>query len=115
MSIAQLQRHLVDSITVESYTGHDAFGDPTYGAPVSYSAKIEGTSRVFAQPEGVEAQSRRKIHVDTGQGAGAYVIDPRDRITLPAQFWPEGFGSAKALEVKIVSGPTGVDHLVVYV
>jgi hypothetical protein len=70
------------TITLEPSTGIDAKHNRTYGAAVTYRARIEGApgNRSFKDEKGQEKVASFKIFV----ASGSTVIDKQDRITLPA-------------------------------
>lgn len=114
MGIASMRHLLVHTITRKPYTGKDSFGDPTYGAAETYRARIEGHSRLIRRPDGKELESHRQVFVDTGQGAAAVVFDVKDRLELPVPFWPADQAPPAILDVIPQVGPSGIDHLEVW-
>lgn len=92
------------TISVEPYTGIDAYGAYTYGAAVTYKARIQGKNQLVMTQTREEAVSHITIHV------GTVAIGPKDRITLPSPFEPT---VPNILDVQHVSDETGQHHSVV--
>lgn len=95
---------LPHTITVEPFTGTDVFGGYTYGAAQTYSARVQGRTRLVTTREGEEKTSNVTIYV-SGSGIG-----PQDRVTLPVQFQPT---QPPILSVQLVSDESGHHHTVI--
>ena len=83
MAIEEFSEFFSSSITLEPLTGRDGYGTATYGAAVTYPARIQtGLHRpitVFGQ----ERTSRGVVYLQ-----GQPTIGPDDRLTLPTAFSP---------------------------
>lgn len=91
-------------ITVEPYTGSDAYGSYTYGSATTYKARVQGKTQLVMNMAGEESVSHITIYVGTS------VIGPKDRITLPSPFTPT---VPNILDVRYVSDESGQHHSVV--
>jgi len=74
-------------ITLEAWTGNDAYGSSTYAAKVPLSAVVEEEQRLIRQDTGDDVMSKTKVTIlqpVTANGATGRrePIDPRDRIIL---------------------------------
>lgn len=92
------------TITVESFTGTDTYGNYSYGSPTTYKARVQGKTQLVTTVTGEETVSHMTIYVGTS------VIGPRDRITLPSPFSPT---VPNILDVQYVSDESGQHHSVV--
>lgn len=91
-------------ISVEPFTGVDTYGSYTYGAAVTYKARIQGKNQLVTNMNGEETVAHVTIYVN------ASTIGPKDRITLPAPFQPT---VPNILDVSHVSDESGGHHTVV--
>lgn len=92
------------TISVEPFTGTDAYGAYTYGAATTYKARIQGKNRLITTMTGEEAVAHLMIYINSS------TIGPKDRITLPAPFSPT---IPSILDVIHVSDESGAHHTVV--
>lgn len=97
---------LVHTVTIEPWTGQDVDGKPTYGAAVSYAAKVEARPRLVRTPEGHVIATRGVVYLQTTS-----VPSTKDRLTLPS-----GFGATQPpiAEVQIQTDEDGVHHCEVW-
>ena len=65
------------TVTVAPRTGVDGYGEPTYGAAVSYRARVTGRRRVVRNARGEEVLSAHTGYFAATPAGGAH-----DRITL---------------------------------
>lgn len=88
MSIADILRSAVatangvtsslqSSVSHAAYSGLDSYGAPTYGTPVTRSAIVDSTRRLYRTRDGRELLQRAAITFLV-----PIALDPRDRITL---------------------------------
>lgn len=73
-----------DQVVICPYLGQDGYGQPTYGDPVTYPARVTGRLQRIATFQGEEKVSTTEILLLNSPG-----IDPRSQITLPAGFLPQ--------------------------
>lgn len=64
-------------VTVEPVTGWDQYGQKTYGAAVSYRARVSGKRRLVRSDKGDLVVSSHQVYFATTPA-----ITPHDRITL---------------------------------
>lgn len=84
MAIApELLEFMTETITLEPYVGQDAYGAPTYGTAVPYSARVSLQNQLVRSHDGREMASRGKVYV-----AMTTVPDVRSRLTLPSSYQP---------------------------
>jgi hypothetical protein len=74
---------MLDSVTIEPYTGRDYQQAPTYGAAVTYQAQVLPYSRQMKDAQGREFVSMAQVII-----SGRQQIDLRSRVTLPAGWQP---------------------------
>lgn len=74
---------LLDTVTLERWTGRDAYGVDTFGPAETYPARVSGRVRRIMTVTGDERVSTATIYFDQSPG-----ITPFDRVTLPARFVP---------------------------
>ena len=73
-----------DTVTLEPWTGQDGYGEPTYGDPVTYPARVVGKTRLVRTVSGEEKVSTVTVYLGAVPGAS-----PQDRVTLPSRFVPQ--------------------------
>ena len=95
------------TVTVAPWTGQDKNTVPTYGAVVSYQARITGRVRMVRTTSGQDAVSTRTIYLGS-----APALSPKDKLTLPAGEVPV---SPPILAIARVADEDGPHHTVVYV
>ena len=80
-SMLSLLQHLFTrTITIEPWAGQNTFGEASYGAAVSYLARIEPTT-IRTSGENQVVMSGVKVILNT------YVqVDPRDRVKIPSAY-----------------------------
>jgi hypothetical protein len=93
------------SVTVEPFSSVDDYGAYSYGAAVTYQARVQGRNRMVRSVTGEEVLSTVQVYLPHA------TITPKDRITLPATFQPT---QPKVLDVQKVSDESGQHHIVVY-
>jgi phosphatidylethanolamine-binding protein (PEBP) family uncharacterized protein len=74
----ELVAMLTETVQHRVYQGHDAYGKPTYAAPVPRAARIQYQVTVVTDPQGQEGTSTTKVICD-----GTFAITLRDALTLP--------------------------------
>lgn len=80
---ADLKELFLHSITIEPFAGTDEWGNKSWGAGVSYPARVRNTRKKVLNPTGGDIVSETIVYVDTVAEIGMY-----DRLTLPAGFEP---------------------------
>lgn len=93
------------TITIEPFVSRDTYGAATYGAAVTYKARVQGKNRLITTLSGDEKVSTVTVYV------GSTSITPEDRLTLPASFSPT---IPNILDVQPVSDESGHHHQVIY-
>ena len=69
------------SVSIAPFTGRDGFGAATYGAAVSYPARVVGKVRQVRDARGQEVVSSQTVYVMTDQA-----FTPLDKVTLSTGF-----------------------------
>ena len=93
-------------IAIEPYQSHNQYGEPTYGAAVTYTARVQGKVRMIRDSTGVERVSTVMCYVATTAAIG-----PKDKLSLPSGWVP---ASPPILSVQRVSDESGDHHIVIY-
>lgn len=104
MSFADWLDMCPHSVVVEPYVSTDQYGALSFGAPVTYRARVQGKDRYLANVSGEEVVSSITVYV-------AGIVGVKDRITLPAPFSPS---QPNILNVSYVSDENGQHHTVIY-
>ena len=99
-----MRRGFKDTVTIEAYVSQNAYGEPTYGSPTTYPARVEIKSRRIAGSGGVEIAARGRVLLLT-----TTVPSSKDRMTLPAWAAPT---QPPILAVGNQTGD-GLDHVTV--
>lgn len=73
-----LRALLTQTVTFEPFVSRTDYGKESYGAPVSYPARVTEQLVLVRQPDGSEKLARHKVRLD-----GDAVIEARGRLTLP--------------------------------
>lgn len=94
------------TVIIAPWTGQNAYGEPTYGAAVSYTARVQGKMRMMIDANGVERVSSVTVYVATTAAIG-----PKDKLTLPGGWTP---ASPPIIAVQRVSDEHGDHHTVIY-
>ena len=105
MLIDEVAEYLNQTIIIEPYASQDVYGEPSYGAAVSYDCRIELKNRMVRDALGQERVSRGRIYVNTQT-----VVSTKDRLTLPSGYSPS---NPEILSVYPVQGESGTDHIVI--
>lgn len=92
-----------DTVTVEPWTGQDAYAKPSFGAAVQYKGRVVSRIRMVRAFDGQEKVSSRTVWL-----AGDLKVDPRDRLTLPDGTQPP------ILSVNAFPDETGPHHRMVF-
>ena len=71
-------------VIIEPWTGQNRGGEPTYGDPVTYQAKIERGNRQVGSGDRAIVP-KHKIFI-----GAAVLVDVRDKITLPIEYGERG-------------------------
>lgn len=94
------------TITIAPWSSQNAYGEPTYGAAVSYTARVQGKMQMVRDATGIERVSTVTVYVATTAAIG-----PKDRLVLPTGFSP---ASPPILAVARHSDENGDHHVVIY-
>lgn len=97
---------MVQTVTLTPWTGQNAYGEPTYGTAVSYTARVEGKVRMVRDSIGVERVSTVAVYLATTTS-----ISPKDKLTLPSGWTPQ---SPPLLAVQRHADDSGDSHMVLY-
>jgi len=105
--MTQLKHLFVHTAGISPWTGQNSFGEPTYGAQVSYAARI--------QPATVKTPGSAPVLAGTVKVfLDRYVpVDPRDRIVLSSEYGSRNDSgtfeapTSKLFEVQYLSDSTG--------
>ena len=73
-----LQTMLTETVSLQSYTGQDAYGKPSYGPAVMHPARVAYRVTTLANAQGQERTSTSILYMD-----GGVVVTLKDRIVLP--------------------------------
>lgn len=93
-----------DTITVNSYTGADKYGNPTYSTSSNtYSARVVDKQKLVRADNGEEQVAKTTVYV-----ASTGSIDPNDKITLPDNSTPP------VLSVDAFPDEDGTHHIAIY-
>lgn len=95
---------MIESVTLQPYTGQDAYGVPTYGTGVSYAARVSLKNELVRAHDGREIASRGKVYV-----AMDTVPDVRSKLTLPSGYQPT---QPPILDVQPEQDELGLNHVV---
>lgn len=74
----QLAQQLRQTITVQHFLGSDEFGNPSYGAPTSYSCRIRDLQKLIETAAGTQAVAAAEV-LTTGN------VGLQDRVWLPGR------------------------------
>lgn len=105
MGVSDWDDMMPHRVTIEPYSSIDGYGAITYGAAVSYRARIQGKNTLVQTNTGEQKVARLTIYV-----AGT-AIGPQDRITVPGPFTPT---HPNILAIAQVSDENGQHHSTVY-
>ena len=94
-------------VTIEPLSSQNEHGEFTYGAAVTYSARVTGKIRRVIGIDGREVTSMKTIYL----GPGVQSISTRDRITLPPGHEPQ---TPPILSIDFKPDEDGLHHVVVY-
>ena len=94
------------TIQVAPYSGHNSYGESTWGAAVNYKARVQGKMQMVRDVTGVERVSSVTCYVATTAAIG-----PKDKLTLPSNFTP---ASPPILAIARESDESGDHHVVIY-
>jgi len=86
-------------VTIEPFTGVNAYGEPQYGAAVQYSAFVQRKTKLVRDRMGQEVVSTAQVYLD-----GSVDVGIQDRITLPDGSQPV------ILSIEALSDETGNTH-----
>ena len=73
----ELVQFCKQTVTIAPRTAVDSYGQPTYGAAVSYRVRVEGKRRLVRDDQGNEVVSTHAVYFALAPAVGAH-----DRITL---------------------------------
>jgi hypothetical protein len=94
------------TITLAPYVSQNAYGESTWGAAVSYQARVQGKMKMIRDFTGVERVSTVTCYVATTEA-----ISPKDKLTLPSSFVPQ---TPLILAVERQADEHGDHHVVIY-
>lgn len=97
---------MTQEVSLEPYTGQDAYSQPSFGPATTYPARVVGRTRLVRTILGDERVSTVTVYL--GRLAQA---TPRDRLTLPAEFIPR---QPPILAIEKLADERGMDCEVVY-
>ena len=97
---------MVHTVTLAPYISQNAYGEATWGTPVSYTARVQGKMRMVRDSLGVERVSTVTCYLAT-----TAAISPKDKLTLPSGFLP---ASPPILAVERQADEHGDHHIVIY-
>jgi len=100
-----LRMEFRDSVGIEPFSSQDSYGEPHFGASVTYPARVEVKSRRIAGSGGVEIAARGRVLL-----ASIATVTTKDRMTLPNWAAPT---QPPILDVQVHRGD-GMDHTTVY-
>ncbi len=106
MAISEFTDLLHQTITIEPWTGRDGYGNPSYGAGVSYSARIVGKSQLIRDTQGQEVVSQYTVYLLSNA-----TVDARSRVTLPAGYAPT---TPPVLAVGRYPDENGIHHTTIF-
>lgn len=107
MAISEFRDLLHQTITLEPWAGRDGYGAPSYGAAVSYSARVVGKQMLVRDMQGQEVTSQFTIYLLSN-----VAVDGRSRITLPAGYSPT---NPPILSVGTYPDEDGIHHTTIFV
>ncbi len=96
----QFSDMLSDTVAVETLTGTDGFGDPTYEDKVDRSARVGAGGERMIGEDGQEFVTKGKVIF-----AGSYGVKQGDRLTLPEDFQDREVIVRRAFPVRDENGP----------
>lgn len=110
----QLRQLLVHTVTIQPWTGHGFDGQPTFGTGTTYPARIVGKTmqmrNTFAAIVGAAEESvpTFSIYLPADETTR---ISTRDRITVPAQFQPDGQATVRIYTVNWIPDQDGMYYV----
>ncbi len=107
MALDEFNDFLNDTVTVEPLVSRDGYGTPTYGAAVSYQCRVSGNEIQVADVSGVVRATKATIYI-----MGNPTINPADRLTMPAGFFPQ---QPPMIGVNTLSDENGPHHVEILV
>lgn len=106
-SVQAFKRAFTQTVTVAPKTGRDAYGQPTYGAAVSYAARIVAKHQLVRGPDGLDVVSTHKVLLMSTAN-----VTPQDQITMPSGFDPT---TPPILAVERIPDDRGVHHTTILI
>lgn len=94
---------LVSEITYAPFVSRDAYGEPTFGSPVTYEARVIRKHKMVRNVEGQQVISTAHIWV-----GGIPFVSPQDKITLDDGTHPP------IIAIERFEDEIGPSHTVVY-
>ena len=94
---------MADTVTVAPWSSQSASGVPTYGAAVSYTARVEMKNHLIVDAQGREVLARGRVFMAT-----TTVPSVKDKVTLPSRYVPV---SPPILAVSPASDNLGMHHV----
>lgn len=99
---AALKELLVQTVTIEPWTGNNFDGSAKYGTAVSYAARVVGKALALRTAFSIDAgpgempDATFSIYLDA---TDATRISVRDRVTVPAAYRPDNRATVKIFTV----------------
>jgi len=106
MGIDDFSDLLTQSVTIEPYSSSDGYGGATYGAAVTYKARVVGKQQLVKAISGQDKVSMFTVYLKSNAA-----IDSRSRITLPADYVPN---TPPILAVGLYPDEDGIHHTQIY-
>ena len=105
MALAQpLKELFYHTVTIAPRSGYDEYAKPTYGAAVSYKAKIEQSGKLIMNAQGEEVVGKYTLFLDTTTPP-----DVNGQLTMPSGFETVN----KIIAIRPVSDEFGINHVMV--
>lgn len=93
---------MTDTVTIEPLLAKDAYGAPSFNAPVSYVCRVDGQTNQRVSINGEDRTVKAMIFIQ-----GTPSIGPFDRLTMPAGFLPQ---QPPILVVNLYTDESGAHH-----
>lgn len=83
--LRELRELFADTVTVKPRSGKDVNDQSTFGAAVTYTARVEGQIKLVTDEHGKERVSTVQVWLDRLVST----LTVRDELTLPSRFSPQ--------------------------
>ena len=91
---------LVDTITVQSYSGRTKYGDPLYGPQFEVRARVEASTQLVRGIDGEERSSTHSIATET-------ILRHKDRVWIPGKDTSNPDDSLSPIAISTASRKSG--------